>query len=116
MSKYVKLHSEQRSQELVDVANIAIDKYAGNIDELQKAFGMLFIGDFFGWKVLVVWHEKRTLRKYEEILGIKIREFFPEFGSMSYRATGYLAALDSGSFWKVVSGDISVQNRRQIIH
>jgi hypothetical protein len=75
---------------------------------------MLMLGDYVGWKVLVVIHNKRTIRKYEEILGISVRDFFPEEGPVAQRSLGYRIATEIGNFWKVVSGDIPIEDRREL--
>lgn len=108
------VHPAGRTEELAQVANDAIRNFSGSADELEKALGMLMLGDYFGWKPLVVVHNKRTVRKYEGILGISVREFFPEEGPLALRSLGYSIAKDLGNFWKVVSGDISVEGRREL--
>lgn len=47
---------------------------------------------YVGWKVLVLVHIKRTIRKYEEILGIDVRELFAEEGPSAMRSIGYQAS------------------------
>lgn len=108
------VHPTPRAEELVGIANDALDRFVGTADELEKALGMLFLGDYLGWKVLVLIHNKRTVRKYEEILGISVRELFPEEGPIAMRSLGYSIAKDLGNFWKIVSGDIAVDDRREI--
>lgn len=113
-SKPIFRTPDQRSLELVQIAQVAAHTYAGQIDELQKAIGMLMTGDLFGWRVLILVHNKRTIRKYEEILGIEVKEFFPEEGPYAHRSVGYELAVKLGNFWKAVSGDIPIDNRREI--
>ena len=76
-----------------------------NLDELESALGMYMIGFHFGWKVLYVIHSKRTIRKYEEVLGITIRESFDEFGPDADRTNAYKVIQAVSSFWKLVSGE-----------
>lgn len=108
------VHPPERADQLAHIVNDALNRFSGSADELEKAIGMMMLGDYLGWKVLVIIHNKRTLRKYEEILGINVREFFPEEGLIAKRVLGYEIALKLGSFWKVVSGDVAVENRRDM--
>jgi hypothetical protein len=106
--------SAERSAELEVIEREAIAHHSGDLTELFKAIGMLHIGDHFGWRVLVLVHNKRTIRKYESILGISIREFFPEEGDASDRSIGLKAAKALGNFWKVVSGESKVENKAKL--
>lgn len=97
-----------------DMAGAAVARFSGSLEELEKAIGMLMIGYHFGWKVLLLVHSKRTIRKYEQILDINIKEFFPAEGKSATRSMGLDLAKQIGNFWQVVSGDIKVENRRDI--
>lgn len=84
----------------------AFAKFTGTFDELEAAIGMLHLGMHLGWKPLVLIHNKRTIRKYEDILGIDIREEFPEEGPSAHRSIGYNLAKKIGNFWKAVNGSV----------
>lgn len=92
--------------EMHEIECRAFANFSGLIDEFEGAVGMMRLGHHVGWKVLVLIHNKRTIRKYEEILGINIREFFPPEGPSAERSRGYMIAKAIGNFWKAVSGDI----------
>jgi hypothetical protein len=47
---------------------------------------MLRVGHHLGWKVLYAVHSKRTIREYEDILGIEVRELFNETGPSARRS------------------------------
>lgn len=111
--RLAKLTDEQKAQ-LQFIEDKAITIFQGNIDELESALGMLRVGYHLGWKVLYIVHSKRTIRKYEDILGIKIREIFPETGPSSKRSIGLGLAEKFSNFWRVVSGDIKIENRKSI--
>lgn len=96
----------ERIGQLHEIEREAIARYTGTFDELEAALGMLRIGDHIGWKPLVLIHNKRTIRKYEEILNISVREFFHEEGPSADRSLGYSVAKKIGNFWKAVSGEI----------
>ncbi|MES2662908.1 MAG: hypothetical protein V4629_06365 [Pseudomonadota bacterium] len=103
----------QKSQ-LQEIEEKAIINFSGTVDELESALGMLRIGHHMGWKMLYVAHSKKTIRKYEEILNIKIRDIFDEEGPSSKRSIGLALASKYSNFWKVVSGDIKIENRKKI--
>jgi len=88
--------------------------FAGQFDELEAALGMLLLGRLVGWKLLALIHNKRTIRKYEEVLGINIREAFPEEGPLTEKSHAYMLAKKLGQYWKAVSGDLKVENRREL--
>lgn len=73
--------------------------------ELERAIDMLFVDRQLGWKVLYLTHSKATIRKYEEIVDIKVRDFFPEVGSHARRSMGWKIAEKLSNFWKEVSGN-----------
>lgn len=98
--------SRERIEQLHEIERQAIAGFTGIFDELEAALGVLHLGDHLGWKPLVLIHNKRTIRKYEEILGINIREFFPEEGPSAMRSRGYSIAKKIGNFWKAVSGEL----------
>lgn len=99
-------YDDKRVEALQKIQRKAIANFRGNFDDLEAAIGVLQLGDHVGWKPLVLIHNKRTIRKYEEILDIKMREFFPEEGPSASRSLGYVVAKKIGNFWKAVSGDI----------
>lgn len=106
--------TNKEAQEYIEIINRASDEFVGLFDELEAAIGMLMIGRLVGWKILLIIHNKRTIRKYEEILGINVREMFPEVGPLAAKSIGYKAAVALGNFWKAVSGDLKIENRREM--
>jgi len=106
--------SNDEAQELIQMVNKASLRFKGDLGELESAIGMLFMGRLYGWRVLVLIHNKRTIRKYEETLGIKAREYFPEEGPLVGKSVGYKIAQSLGKFWKVVSGEVKIEGRRDI--
>lgn len=54
----------------------AIHNFTGQFDELESALGMYALGRHVGWQVHVILHSKKTVKKYEDILGISVRAEF----------------------------------------
>lgn len=88
-------------------------RFKGQFPDLEAAIGMYMVGRLFGWKVLVLIHNKRTIRKYEEILGINIREEFPEEGEFADKSIALNLVKKIGSFWKAVSGELKDDELRE---
>jgi hypothetical protein len=107
------LSDAQAGELLKRVDDISRD-FVGQFDELEAAFGMLLLGRLVGWKVLALIHNKRTIRKYEQILKINIREEFPEEGPLAEKSQAYMLVKKLGQYWKAVSGDFPVANRRDL--
>lgn len=99
--------------EMHEIECKAFANFHGMIDEYEAAIGMMHLGHHIGWKPLVLIHNKRTLRKYEEILGIDIRVMFPEEGPSWERSRGYSIAKKIGNFWKAVSGEVKNDELRE---
>ena len=103
-----------RIAELNDITRNAIAEFRGLVPTLESAIGMLFVGDHLGWRSLTLIHSKRTLRKYEKILNIQVKEFFPEQTETSRRTYAYKASEKISNFWKAVSGEIKIDKRQEI--
>ncbi|WP_052185207.1 hypothetical protein [Methylotenera versatilis] len=115
---FATLSPEQKEQ-IEQIEKRAIVQFVGMLDELESALGMLRMGHHMGWKVLYMIHSKKTIRKYEEILDIKIRDIFPDEGPSAGRSVGLGIAKKFSNFWKVVSGETELtkeekENRRKI--
>lgn len=84
----------------------AVKEFRGVLPTLETAIGAYFVGKLVGWKVLVLIHDKKTLRKYEEILGIDFREELPEVGKFAKKSVAWKAVQKVSNFWKAVKGEI----------
>ena len=113
LASQAKLSIDQLKR-LDEIEQVAIARYVGDLGELESALGMLRMGHQYGWRVLVLIHSKATIRKYEEILGIDIREELPEKGPAAHRSVGLKVAETVGNFWKAVSGDIKIPKKREV--
>ena len=94
------------NDELVKTLDDAVKKFKGDATTLESAIGMLVVGRHLGWRALVLIHEKSTIRKYEKILGVNIREALPEEGALAKKSIAWLAVQKVGNFWKAVKGEI----------
>ncbi|MES2885579.1 MAG: hypothetical protein V4709_12280 [Pseudomonadota bacterium] len=114
MSKKPKRPSVKlpKADELHAILANALNNFEGQVDELESAMGMLYMGHAFGWKALYIVHTIATVRKYEKILGIVAKDVFPEHTEHSDRVLGYRVLDKVSNFWKTVKGEITVEGFR----
>jgi hypothetical protein len=105
-TKPVPAEEAKRRHDLMDAA---ILNFHGQLDELESALGMYMLGRHMGWKVLYIVHSKKTVKKYEEILGIDVRDEFEAETVDSHRSNGYRLSQAFSNFWKVVSGEEKIE-------
>ena len=101
-------------KQLVKLIDERTKEFAGQLNELENAIGMLMIGRLFGWKPLMLIHDKSTIKKYEKILDINIREALPEVGEYANKSLAWKAVSKVANFWKAVKGEIPGIRTNQI--
>jgi len=108
------VHPPVCAEQLAIVANDIVERFTGTSDELEKSLGMLMLDGYMGWKVITIIHNKRTVRKYEEILGISVREVFPKEEPIALRSLGDNIPIELGNYWKVDTGNVAIEVRREL--
>lgn len=98
--------TEITHKEMTDVSLAAIDRFKGYVPQLEAAIGALFVGKRVGWKVLYLIHDKKTLKQYEDHLGVKFREILPDVGPKAHKSVAWTALEGIKNFWKAVKGEI----------
>jgi hypothetical protein len=98
--------------EVLELINKKIKKeFKGTLTELEGAIGMLFVGRQLGWKPLMLMHDRKTIAKYEKILGIEVEDEFPPVGDYAMRSFAWRVFQKGkekmSSFWKAVKGEVS---------
>ena len=81
-------------------------KFRGNVNELEQAIGVWIVGRKFGWKVLFLVHDRKTLAKYGKILGIDFRSELQDVGPLAHKSLAWKAFQKVTNFWKAVRGEI----------
>lgn len=89
------------------------EEFNGQITTLSAAIGAIHVGHIYGWRVLKIIHSPATLKKYEQIIGLKYEEICPETTENSMRNVGYRVSQKIGAFWKVVLGQVKVENKNE---
>ena len=55
---------------------------------------------------MYLYHDKKTIKKHEEILGIIFRERMPEIGPRAEHSSAFRALKTVTNFWKAVKGEV----------
>lgn len=99
--------SDTDMQKLDETVNL----YKGQVQVLESAIGTLVVGQMYGWRVLKMCHTHSSLKKYEKILGLKFEDICPKETPLTRRCRGVRIAETIGGYWKVVRGDVKVENK-----
>jgi hypothetical protein len=92
--------------QIISHIDTLIPNFSGNIHELEQAVGVWIVGRQFGWKVMLLVHDRKTLAKYEKRLGIKFRTELPEVGPYAKKSLAWKAFQKFSNFWKAVRGEL----------
>lgn len=106
--------TKDEAKAIIDLLDKAIVRFDGDVAELEQAVGFYMIARHVGWKPLVLMHNKRTIRKYEDILGVRIRDTFEPVGADAERCHAYRIAAEVSNFWRAVSGDQKIPERHKL--
>lgn len=93
-------------KDLIQLIDHRIEGFEGQLDELESAIGMLLLARQLGWKPVYLIHSRKTVQKYEGILGVSLREIVPPVGRLAKRSLAWRLLQDVGNFWKAVKGEI----------
>ena len=93
-------------RELIAILDERVRKFKGDLTELERAIGALFVGRQMGWKVLLLVHDRKTIKRYEETLDLEFREpNMPDVGQYAEKSVAWVAVQKVSSFWRAVKGE-----------
>jgi hypothetical protein len=90
---------------LLNEVDKAIGQFSGNAAELESAIGLFLVARRFGWRVVYLWHSPATIRKYEKIVGLALRDIAEAEGDLAQKSTAWSTVQKLGGFWKAVKGE-----------
>ncbi|MCH9693883.1 MAG: hypothetical protein K0U72_05185 [Gammaproteobacteria bacterium] len=88
-----------------------IANFRGQGSDLQSALGALVLGQHFGWRALRIMHSPKTIRKYDRVLGRKLKDLCPPDTHLADKLLGVRFANKIGAFWDVVTGRRTIANK-----
>lgn len=102
------------NEKLLESIDERIRAYHGDFGELSRAVGTYVVARHYGWRVLFLVQDQKTIKKHEKILGINFREVLPEEGELADNSKAWRLVKKAGQFWKVVKGEIKGIRSREI--
>jgi hypothetical protein len=93
------------SQDLLAHIDKQVQTFQGDLTQLERAIGALIAGRQFGWKVMLLVHDRKTIAKYGAILKIDFKEALAPEGKFAYKSLAWAATQKVSSFWKAVKGE-----------
>lgn len=109
------LEEEKFSPGLIQHLQEATARHVGDITELEQAIGAVFVAKLYGWRVLRLIHNAKTVKKFERILGIHFQELCKDETMISDRSLAFSFTKTIGKFWDVVNSRIKVPGDRKIL-
>ena len=92
----------------------AWENFHGQVEVFESAVGALLVGRLAGYDVLRVLHSWRTLKNYEEILGISFKDLLPARTADSRRVNGIRYAEKFQQFWKALAGGVAAEPNARV--
>lgn len=102
-----------------DIAKIAEDAakaFKGDMDDLERGIGMLYVAKVYGWRVLYLGNSPAYIRKCEKWLGVVFKEQFPDETTLSRRSLAFRMLKGVTNFWKAVKGEIPNIRSSELSH
>jgi hypothetical protein len=113
------LKSNQELLELVSHRLSLPSKETGITDLgiVEGAVGALFVGQHYGLRILRIIHSSKTLRQYEQFLGVPFEELIPQHGEFIDRSVAWNIVTTARQYWDLVSRRFKMDggDRRAIV-
>jgi hypothetical protein len=72
------------------------------------------VGRLLGWKVLLLVHDRQSIKKYERILDLNFRGTLPDVGPQANKSLAWTAVQKISSYWKAVKGEVPEVRTREV--
>lgn len=106
-------------EEMIKKIEEVSTNFAGQLDDLQVAVGMLAVGRLYGWRVTRLISSKRHWTVACRLFG-DLKEILPERGDLAHKSVGLAIVDKAGDYWDVVSGrgkrDALPLHDRKMVH
>lgn len=88
-----------------------------SFDTVEGAIGAVFVGQYYGLRILRILHSGETLRGYERFLGAPLEELVPQHGPMIDRSLAWRIVTTTRQYWDLVARKLKMDSgdRRTIV-
>jgi len=101
--------------DFIEVAARAIVEFEGQCEVLESAMGAYAMGLTHGWQAMRVLHTSNTLKKYEAILKVDLRERTKQRTWLSRRICGIRIADGFDKFWKALGSGAFAKSQARVV-
>jgi hypothetical protein len=84
---------------------------------VEGAIGALFVGQHYGLRILRILHSSKTLRQYEQFLGVPFEVLIPQHGVFIDRSLAWRIVQGTRHYWDLVARRVKIDGseRRGIL-
>lgn len=103
--------TDEQLRDLKKTIDKATISFKGDITQLEAAIGLAFICEHMGWKPMMLVHDSRTIKKYEELMKLGDKDFsyrdpklYQDVGLWAKKSVAWSLVQKGLSFWRAVRG------------
>lgn len=103
--------TDEQLRDLKKTIDKATAAFKGDITQLEAAIGLAFICEHMGWKPMMLVHDARTIKKYEDFMRLGNKDFSyrddklaPEIGPKARKLVAWDLVQKGRDFWRSVRG------------
>jgi len=108
--------SQVTEQELLEMVDKVAGDFKGQLDDLYKVIGMLFLGRLFGWRVMRLVASPKLWTQANRLFGDP-KLIMPERGKYAGKSVGLRLTDEAGRYWDAVKGIVTIPaiDRKQVM-
>lgn len=105
---YLKTDSELLEIVMQRMALPTAETGVSDLGVVEGAIGALFVGQCYGLRILRIMHSSRTLRQYEQFLGVSFEKLIPQHGPLIDRSVAWWIVGTTKRYWDLVARKINL--------
>lgn len=82
-----------------------------SLKTVEGAIGALFVGQYFGLRILRILHTSKTLRQYEQFYGAPLETLIPQHGTQIDRSLAWTLLVNGKHYWDAVARKFKIEGK-----